>query len=204
MSDDPQVMLFAAYVKAQAEMPRVGKGRSAKLELKSGGSYSYNFADLSDVIDALRPVLSKHGLAYFQSVEPLQPNLIGVTTVVVHEAGGKFTAGPFPMPASGDARAYGSAVTYGKRYALCATFGIATEDDDGASAAKPAPQARKAPANPAAEALMARIKATKDTPLAETLRAFAAAAGLEIKASTIAADPKFAEQLETILKENGK
>ena len=85
-------------------------------------------------------------------------------------------------------------------------FGIGTKlwskatDADPAGRSDPAPQARKAPANPASQGLWERIKATKGTPVADTLKAFAAEAGMEITAQTIAADPKFAAQLETILK----
>ena len=186
--------LDTALVAALAEMPNVRKTGT--------GNYG-KFAELSELIDSVRPVLAKHGLAFSQDVSGLPDGRIGVTTILVHTSGARFATGPLPMPAPADPQKVGSAITYARRYALMATLGLAAEDDDG-QAAKPAPQARKAPPNPAAEALMARIKATKDTPLAETLRAFAADAGLEIKASTIAADPKFADQLETILKEHGK
>lgn len=83
-------------------------------------------------------------------------------------------------------------------------FGIGTKLWSKAIDADPAgrsdaPQARKQAASPASQGLWERIKATKGTPVADELKAFAAEAGMEITAQTIAADPKFAAQLQAIL-----
>ena len=59
----------AAFVKAQAEFPPIGKGQKATIPTKSGGSYDYTYASLPDVLDAVREVLAKNGFAVAQSVE---------------------------------------------------------------------------------------------------------------------------------------
>lgn len=182
--------LHASLVAALADMPNVRKTGT--------GNYG-KFAELHELIDQVRPTLAKHGLAFMQDVSGLPDGRIGVTTILVHKSGEKVATGPLPMPAPNDPQKVGSAITYARRYALMATLGLATEDDDGKAASTPAPQARKQAANPASQGLWDRIKATKGTPVADVLKAFAAEAGLEITPQTIAADPKFAAQLQAIL-----
>jgi hypothetical protein len=43
---------------------------------------------------------------------------------------GESVAGEYPLPTGGTPQALGSAITYGRRYALCAVTGLAPEDDD--------------------------------------------------------------------------
>ena len=131
---EPTAGLFAALAAASAEMPAIGKGKKANV-----GQYAYTYADLGSVIDAVRPVLAKHGLAYVQDVSGLPDGRIGIITIIVHRDGGKIATGPLPMPGSNDPQKVGSAITYGRRYALLAALGLATEDDDGAAARKPDP-----------------------------------------------------------------
>lgn len=122
----------AAFVKAQAAMPHIHKGTTAKIPTRDGKSFSYSYAELPDIIDAVRPVLTENGLGIGQSVEPVG-NGIGLFTRIYHEAGHVETFGPVVLPAGGDARAAGSAITYARRYGLCAALNIAAdEDDDGA------------------------------------------------------------------------
>ena len=186
--------LHASLVAALADMPNVRKTGT--------GNYG-KFAELHELIDQVRPTLAKHGLAFMQDVSGLPDGRIGVTTILVHTSGEKVATGPLPMPAPNDPQKVGSAITYARRYALMATLGLATEDDDGKAASTPAPQTRKQAANPsrpsADNALWHRIKATKGTPLGDQLKAFATEAGLEITPATIDADPKFAAQLQAIL-----
>jgi hypothetical protein len=63
-----------------------------------------------------------------------------VVTRLAHTSG-EWIEGELAVPVSkADAQGYGSALTYARRYGLCAITGIAPEDDDGnaAAAAKPA------------------------------------------------------------------
>jgi hypothetical protein len=121
----------AALVAALNEMPTVRKDNKVK-----GDKYSYTYADLAAVIDTVRPVLAKHGLAFWQDVSGLPDGRIGVTTILVHTSGEKIATGPLPMPAPADPQKVGSSISFARRYALMATLGLATEDDDGASAKK--------------------------------------------------------------------
>lgn len=56
--------LIAALSAVQGELPKVTKGETAKVQTRDGGSYRYTYASLTDVSEAILPVLSKHGLAW--------------------------------------------------------------------------------------------------------------------------------------------
>lgn len=120
-----------AFTKALAAMPEVGKGKEADM-----GDYSYKYADLHSILDAVRPVLAEHGLSVAQSTVNLDGK-VGVETRIYHTSGHVETFGPLVLPAGNNAQGYGSAITYARRYSLTAALGIAPdEDDDGAGAVK--------------------------------------------------------------------
>src|SRR3954454_3659437 len=63
----PQELLVAALAAAQGAFPSIHRGHTAIVPAKNGKSgYSYSYADLGDVLAAVRPVLSAHGLALVQ------------------------------------------------------------------------------------------------------------------------------------------
>jgi len=113
-----------AFTKAQEEMPAIGKTKTADM-----GNYSYTYADLGSILEAVRPVLNKHGLSVAQS--PVSDgNRVGVETRIYHEAGHVETFGPLYLPAGNNAQGAGSAVTYARRYSLTAALGLSPDDDD--------------------------------------------------------------------------
>lgn len=126
--------LAAALVAALADLNVVKAGRTAKVEMKQGGSYSYDYADLGDLVKLTRPVLASHGLV---ALTPVYGRGNGLTCVVtiLHTSGERLDLGSFDFPQGRDAQATGSMTTYHRRYALAAALGLAVgEDDDGASA----------------------------------------------------------------------
>jgi hypothetical protein len=118
--------------------------------------FKSRYADLRAVLDAVRPVLSKHGIAVVQNAV-CEPEQVGVTTYLIH-ASGEFIASTLMFkPTKMDPQGAGSAITYAKRYALAAMCGIASdEDDDGNAASQPQPQPqpvrRETPVKPEADA----------------------------------------------------
>jgi len=120
--------LAMALAKAQSEMTNPKKTHTA-----TGKSFSYHYADLAEIIDTVRPVLSKHGIAYVQVVRSNGKNIL--ETRLIHESG-QFLDSTYPLPETlMDAQAMGSAITYARRYSLCAILGIAAEDDEDGLAA---------------------------------------------------------------------
>jgi len=119
--------LFAALSMAQAEIENATKG-SVNPHFKS------RYADLAEVLNTVRPVLSKHGLAVIQSTEA-NHEMVSVTTAIVHKDGGYVSSTASCVPAKWDGQGVGAATTYLRRYSLAAMVSIAQEDDDGQSAA---------------------------------------------------------------------
>jgi hypothetical protein len=136
--------LSKAFVTALGEMSDIRKGREAKVPTKAGSSYSYKYADLADTIQSVRPTLAKHGLAVVQNVSTNNPDFVLVSTTILHTSGEWMTFEPLALPSGRTAQETGSAISYGRRYHLLASLGLAAEDDDGASAsARRAPQRKE-------------------------------------------------------------
>ena len=136
MKSDTIGELGAALLKAQNDFPSIKRGRNAEIETKSGGSYTYSYADLGDIRDAILPVLAANGLVVTQC-----PSAIGespaLTTTLIHTSG-EWISDTMPLGVKdAGAQALGSAITYARRYALSAIVGVVTEsDDDGAAASR--------------------------------------------------------------------
>ena len=107
------------------------------------GSYKYRYADLASAAQQARTVLAEHGLAVHQAAHGETLGSISITTTVWHTSGQWIAAPPLVMPAKGGPQDVGSAITYGRRYALMAFLGLATDDDDGAGAQRAAEEANK-------------------------------------------------------------
>jgi hypothetical protein len=119
------VELTKALVKAQ------GKMKGAKADTKND-FFKSNYADLASVWEAIRIPLSDNGLAIIQTTQNNDKG-IEVETTLLHISG-EWCAGSLFMPAEKTtAQAFGSLLTYGRRYSLAAIVGIAQIDDDGES-----------------------------------------------------------------------
>lgn len=132
--------LFKALSLAQGEIENAGKN-AANPHFKS------KYADLAEILNTLRPVFAKHGLALTQAPS-FDGSMASVTTLVSHESGGYITAEASCVPAKSDAQGIGSATTYLRRYSAAAAAGIAQEDDDGNAArhdGKPEPVSKANP-----------------------------------------------------------
>ena len=140
---EPDGALYRALAAAQAEMPTVAKSKTAKVPTKAGGSYSYSYADLADVMTAVAPVLSKHGLAVTTTTARLENVGWIIEGRLTHEAGAYISA-RLPASFTGGPQQVGSELTYARRYLLGMLTGVVTDDDDDGQAAQHAPQ-RQAP-----------------------------------------------------------
>lgn len=135
MDNELKPDLAKALVAFQAEVPAIEKKRTANIPTKSGGSYSYKYADLADIWDTVRAPLAKHKLAATQMLVGGSDGFTGIQTTVWHESG-QCISGVIDVPTQGKTpQEAGSLFTYYKRYALGAALGISTEDDDDGNAA---------------------------------------------------------------------
>lgn len=119
--------LYAAMALAFTEL-------EGALKTSNNPHFKSKYADLGNVIDAIKPALAKQGLFFWQ-VSHDTPDGAMIETVIGHKSGGERSLGKLFIPASKkDAHGFGSALTYARRYALMAAFGIPAEDDDGNAA----------------------------------------------------------------------
>jgi len=128
--------IYSALAAAQSEMgPAVKDANNPHFKSK--------YADLSAVVDAVRPALNKNGIAFFHI--PSQSDFGHfMTTVLAHGASGTEIRADVPLIlGKNDMQGYKSATTYAKRIGLESTTGVAPEDDDGNAAAANAPKQNK-------------------------------------------------------------
>lgn len=128
--------LAAALAAVQAQLPKVGKSQTAKVQTNKGPAYSYDYANLADCSRAIMPLLGANGLS-FTAKPTMTPNGFVLRYCLRHVSGGEDTGEyPLPDPLHSGAQALGSAITYARRYVLCAVTGLApdADDDDGAAA----------------------------------------------------------------------
>lgn len=139
--------LAAALAAVQAQLPDIRKTETAKVATKTGGSYEYSYADLADVSRAVLPLLGQHGLSFLAKPTLTEAGRFVLAYKLLHVSG-DHEAGEYPLP-SGTAQEIGSAITYARRYVLCAITGATPDrDDDGSDANK---VAVRAPADDARE-----------------------------------------------------
>ncbi|OJG12976.1 hypothetical protein RU94_GL001675 [Enterococcus asini] len=86
------------------------------------------------MVEVIDEAIEGTGLSYSQEATS-EGNYISVATHVFHESGQFISFDPLSLPATkADAQGFGSAVTYAKRYALSAVFGITSDQDDDGNA----------------------------------------------------------------------
>lgn len=139
---------FTAFIKAQSEV---------KTALKDSKNpfYKTKYADLNSVWDACRDAIHGNGFAVTQlgGFEGTQPILI---TLLIHSSG-QWIRSDLPLICEKPTpQAYGSAITYMRRYGLESIMGICRDDDDGEAAVnqeerKKAEEAKKNPPTPPAD-----------------------------------------------------
>lgn len=117
--------IFSALVKAQSEIKNL---------YPSSKGYGYDYVPLEKIIDMLKAILPKYGLSYTQMPESQSDNgLVGLSTMIVHESGEWIeSTASFPltdMKGVNKSQAAGAAITYFRRYGLCAAFGITGDKD---------------------------------------------------------------------------
>jgi hypothetical protein len=95
-------------------------------------SYSSRYSTLAACLDACRNQLAENGLAIIQTIRTDNEDKMYLCTRLVHGMSGEWIESDYPIICALDnPQAVGSALTYARRYSLCALVGIASEDDDG-------------------------------------------------------------------------
>ncbi|RUP37034.1 MAG: hypothetical protein EKK63_15810 [Acinetobacter sp.] len=132
----------------------------AKKIIKTANNPFFNskYADLPSILDEITEPLQKCGLVVSQF-----PDGEGLTTILIHPDSGEYIQANGTMkPVKNDPQSIGSAITYQRRYALCAILGLNVDkDDDGNEASKPEPTPKKPWLNEGTEQFNEAIKYMK-------------------------------------------
>lgn len=125
-----------ALSELQSNMPEISKTGKASFKTKAGGVMEYNFDQLNDICNAIRPLLQDVGLSY--SWDQVQDERgITVRCTIKHKHGhsieNKISAPPDGSGLKNAIQQIASTVSYLQRYTLKAALGIASTDDDGAA-----------------------------------------------------------------------
>lgn len=130
----PPTTLAGAMARAFAEIEG-----ATKATLGQVGQQKYKYADLTSVIDAIKPALVNNDMFFTQRPLPSE-NGVTIATYLHHASGEEMPLGSLFVPANkNDAQGFGSALTYARRYALVTAFGVPVEDDDGNAASRHTP-----------------------------------------------------------------
>ena len=136
---EPIEGLVAALVAAQAELPTaLGKDSQGQIQNRT-----YKYLSLDKLIEATRPILTKHGLAIIQHPAMVEREadggMVPALKTVLEHVSGEARAETMPLYLTDKSmQGLGSAITYARRYAWQSILGIAADEDtDAASEAVP-------------------------------------------------------------------
>jgi hypothetical protein len=124
--------IATALAKAQGEVENADKNAI-------NPHFKNRYADLSELLNTVRPVFSKHGISIIQSPS-FSDGVASVETLMAHTSGEWMSGTASCTVTKNDAQGVGSAITYLRRYSLAAMCGITQEDDDGSTAVGKKPE----------------------------------------------------------------
>lgn len=120
--------IYKAFVKFQSEF----KGMKPD---SSNPFFKSTYISLDGILETVRPILAKNGLAVIQEATG-DGEYIFVKTKLIHESGEMIETEVLKMkPQKNDPQSMGSCITYSKRYQLAALLGICECIDDDANIA---------------------------------------------------------------------
>ena len=131
--------IIPALLKAKAAFPLIVKTKTARIT-GDKANYEFKYAPLEEILHAVNPHLQEAGLMLMQGVDGFS-----LETTLFHESG-QFISHAMEMPhAHASPRAFGSELTFRRRYSVTAVLNLAAEeDDDGAAAEREAAKKPKA------------------------------------------------------------
>ena len=135
--------LFKALAKFQNEVPTIHKATKG---------YGYSYADLPTIFGVINPLLDKHGLGVTQLLNSFDEG-DEIRTLIFHSESGETLESITRIPKAtlkgmNEYQAYGSGVTYYRRYSLSCALRLVTDVDNDASSAPSVPSKPSKPVKP--------------------------------------------------------
>lgn len=112
----------------QARCPTIHKSRAAAFN----GKQAYTYASLDDIMVVIRPILQECGLSVAFTTT-LTEGMITAECILRHGIHSERHGVTLPMPGDmrvNDTQKAGAALSYAKRYALCAALNLVVTDED--------------------------------------------------------------------------
>lgn len=131
----PLSQIATALAKAQGEFEPIRRDKTVTVTMKSGGKYTFSYAPLESILHAVSPALSANGLALTQALT-IHGDKEYVETTLRH-ASGEILSNIIRLFVREDGpQAYGSALTYARRYGVTLLLCVAADDDEDGNAAE--------------------------------------------------------------------
>lgn len=121
------------FINAQSEIGTLPKDKQG---------YGYKYTDFDTVIKTVKPILKKNNMGFCQMLETTEAGKSGIRTILFHASGENiqswFELPPLVLGKANSCQNVGGAISYIKRYALCAILGCSSDDDiDGVNVSNP-------------------------------------------------------------------
>jgi hypothetical protein len=157
----------AALAAAQGQFGPIARDKTVRVATRSGSSYTFAYAPLETIMAAIRPALAANGLALTQGPIVTESGIEALRTMLVHKSGEWIANDTAVLVDKADggksAQAYGSGLTYARRYGITTLLClVADEDDDGNAASGNSVEVVRRPASNHLADAMARIAAAAD------------------------------------------
>jgi hypothetical protein len=128
---------MSIYQKLLAVQMEIGTVAKDKTNPHFGNAY----ADINGYLEAVKPVMNKHGLILLQPLRVGEDGRNRIETFIIDAESGEKATGEITLPDLPDPQKMGSIITYFRRYSLQSILALQAEDDDGNGAmAAPAPR----------------------------------------------------------------
>jgi hypothetical protein len=105
--------------------------------MKNADGYGYKFADLPKILEVINPLLNKHGLGYVQTLNTRE-GITYLNTTIYHIESAEMIDSVVEIPRislakMNDYQAFGSGITYYRRYSLAVCLSLVTDIDNDAN-----------------------------------------------------------------------
>lgn len=127
--------IATALAAAQGSFEPVHRDKVVTVTMKSGGKYTFAYAPLESILRAVTPALAANSLSLTQGVIP-SPEGAYVETTLLHASGQKINNRIAVFQNGDGAQAYGSGLTYARRYGVTLLLCICADDDDDGNASE--------------------------------------------------------------------